>query len=44
MNFNPLSPNVHVQILQILYISLRNELREFEKRSKQFLFGDQLIN
>ena len=27
-----------------LYISLKNKLREFEKRSKHFLFGDHLIN
>ena len=27
-----------------LYISLKNKLREFEKRSKQFLLGDHLIN
>ena len=27
-----------------LYISLKNKLREFEKRSKHFLFGDHFIN
>ena len=27
-----------------LYISLKNELREFDKRSKYFLFGDHFIN
>ena len=27
-----------------LYISLKNKLREFEKRLKHFLFGDHLIN
>ena len=27
-----------------LYISLKNKLREFDKRSKHFLFGDHLIN
>ena len=27
-----------------LYISLKNKLREFDKRSKYFLFGDHLIN
>ena len=43
--FNPLSPNIHVQILQTdLYIFLKNELREFDKRSKHFLSGDHFIN
>ena len=27
-----------------LYISLKNELREFDKRSKHFLLGDHFIN
>ena len=27
-----------------LYISLKNEMREFDKRSKHFLFGDDFIN
>ena len=27
-----------------LYISLKNELREFDKRSKHFLWGDHFIN
>ena len=43
-----LSPNIHIQILQTdLYIpgnSLKNELREFGKRSKHFPLGDHLIN
>ena len=35
--FNPLSPNIHIQILQTdLYISFKNELREFDLRSKHF--------
>ena len=44
--FNPLSPNIHIQILQnwSLYISLKNELREFDERSKNFLLGDHFIN
>ena len=44
---NPLSPNIHVQILQTdlyIIISLKNELREFDKRSKHFLLGDHFIN
>ena len=28
----------------VTYISLKNKVREFEKRSKHFLFGDHLIN
>ena len=44
----PLSPNIHNQILQTdlywLYISLKNKLREFDKRSRPFLLGDHLIN
>ena len=45
--FNPLSPNIDPQANSpnwSLYISLNNKLREFEKRSKYFLFGDHLIN
>ena len=45
--FNPLSPNIHIQILQTglkLYISLRNKLRGFGIRSKHFLLGDHFIN
>ena len=44
---NTLSPNIHIQILQTdlyIYISLKNELREFDKRSKHFLLGDDLVN
>ena len=43
---NPLSPNIHIQILDTnLYIfPLKNELREFDKRSKHFLSGDHFIN
>ena len=44
--FNPLSPNIHIQILQnwSLYVSFMDGLREFDKRSRHFLLGDQLIN
>ena len=43
--FIPLSPNIHIQILQTdLYIYfLKDELREFDKRSKNFLLGDHFI-
>ena len=43
---NPLSPNVHIQILQTgLYtIPFKDKLREFDKRSKYFLLGDHFIN
>ena len=43
---NPLSPNIHIQILQTdLYtFSLKNKLREFDERSKHSLLGDQFIN
>ena len=42
---NPLSPNIHMQILQTdLYtFSLQNEYRESDKRSKRFPFGDHFI-
>ena len=45
-SFNPLGPNIYMQILQTdLYtFSLKNELREFDKRSKHFLLGDHFIN
>ena len=42
--FNPLSPNINKQILQTPYISLKNKLGHFDKRSKHFLFGDYFIN
>ena len=47
--FDPLtllSLNMHLQILQTdLYnISLENELREFDKRSKHFFLWDHFIN
>ena len=45
--FNPFSPNIDPQANSpnsCLYISLDNKLREFEKRSKYFLFGDHLVN
>ena len=45
--FNPFSPNIDPQANSpnsSLYISLNNKLREFEKRSKYFLFGDHFIN
>ena len=35
---NTNSPNLS------LYISLKNVLREFDKKSKHFLLGDQFIN
>ena len=42
---NPLSPNIHKNSPNwSLYISLKNELREFNKRSKHFLLGDHFIN
>ena len=46
VQFNPLSPNIHLQILQTdLYnISLKNELREFDKRSSDFLLCDHFIH
>ena len=44
--FNPLSPNIHIQILHVLIFIhlLRDTLRELNKRSQHFLFGDHLIN
>ena len=41
-----ISPNIHIQILQagLLYFSLKNELNEFDKRSKHFLLSDHFIN
>ena len=42
---NPLSPNIHIQILQTgLYITLKNKLGEFGRRFKHFLLGDHFIN
>ena len=43
---NPLSPNIHIQILQtgLHTFSLKNELREFDERSRFFLIGDHFIN
>ena len=38
---NPLSPNIHIQILQTdlrTFSLIKNKLREFDKRSKIFLF------
>ena len=37
---NPLSPNVHIQVLQTVLYTLENKLGEFDKRSKHFAFGD----
>ena len=39
---NPFSPNIHIQIWSP-YISLKNWFKEFDKRSRHFLFGDRLI-
>ena len=45
LQHNPLSPNIHIQILQSdFYIFLKNVLREFDRRSRHFLLGDHLIN
>ena len=44
---NPLRPSIYTQILQTdrsVYISLKNELREFVKRSRHFYLGDHFIN
>ena len=43
--FHPLSPNVHIHISPnwSVYISLKNQSREFHKRSKHFLFSDHFI-
>ena len=41
MNISSLSPNIYVQILQT---ASKERLREFEKRSKHFSFGDHFIN
>ena len=43
---NPLSPNIHIQILQNWSpnISFMNELREFDKRSRHFPLGDHFTN
>ena len=44
-DLNPLSPNIHIQILQTdLHIFPQTELREFAKRSKHFLLDDHFIN
>ena len=45
-SFNPLGPNYLYANSpnRSLYISLKNELREFDKRSKHFLLGDHFIN
>ena len=43
--FNPSSPNIHTNSPNwSLYISLKNELREFDKKSKHFPLGDHFIN
>ena len=42
--FNSLGPNIHVQIPQTENPRSKNELREFDKRSKRFLLGDHFIN
>ena len=41
-----LSPNIHIQnnSPKSLYISFMEGLREFDKRSRHFLLGDQFIN
>ena len=43
---NPLSPNIRIQNSPNWspYMSLKNELREFDRRSRYFLFGDHIIN
>ena len=45
-SFNPLSPNIHIQILQTgLYtFPYKDKLREFDKRSRHFLLGDHFMN
>ena len=45
-SFNPLSPYIHIQILQtdLCIFSYKDKLREFDKRSKHFLLGDNFIN
>ena len=45
-NLNPLSPNIHIQILQTdrhTFPSM-NELKKFDKRSRHFPLGDHFIN
>ena len=45
-NLNPLSPNIHIQILQTdrhTFPSM-NELRKFDKRSRHFPLGDHFIS
>ena len=43
---DPLSPNIHNAISPnwSLYISIKNVLREFDKRLRHFLLGDHFIN
>ena len=43
---NPLNPNIHIQILKLIFIHFIKEyvLREFDKRSKNFLFSVHFIN
>ena len=45
-SFNPYSPDIHKQILQTGLYTFRykDKLREFDKRSKHFLLGDNFIN
>ena len=45
--FNHLSPNIHIQILHTdihIFPLVRDKLRELNKRSMHFLFGDHLDN
>ena len=48
VTINPLSPNIHTKIYNSPnwspYVSLKNEFREFDKRSRHFPFGDHFIN
>ena len=46
MYVNPLSPNIKIQILQtdLHTFPFKNELREFDKRSRHFYLGDHFIN
>ena len=45
LGINPLSPNIHIQILHTdIHTFFRDNLREFNKKSKHFLFCNLLIN
>ena len=45
LGISPLSPNIHIQILHTdIHTFFRDNLREFNKKSMHFLFGDLLIN